>query len=397
MTLGRPDLMKSKPPNFSELYHSALHAHLKLGRAATLDSARAVGAEALLSGLKTLDLARLHEHTLVMEVLPNCPPKLRASTLKSAGAFFAESVSSLEKRDKRGKPIAEGELKKVIATLSRHTVDLALLNVKLGREITRRKDVEATLLKSERHYAESLARSDRLKEQLRRLSRQILSAQEDERKKISRELHDVVAQALSGINVRLSTLKREALLNTKGLSRNITLTQRLVKNSTDLVQKFARELRPTALDDLGLVPALHSYMKGFTEQTGVRAHLISYAEVEQLDTVRRTILFRVAQEALTNVSRHAHASKVEVTIKKLSDGISLVIADDGKSFNVDQVFPHRGNRRLGLLGMRERLEMVDGSLQLNSSPGQGTTVTAIIPLRKPIRKRAGDTMPLATL
>ncbi len=115
-----------------------------------------------------------------------------------------------------------------------------------------------------------LEQSDHLQEQLRRLSRQILSAQEDERKKISRELHDVIAQTLTGINVRLATLKKEAALNTKGLDRNIARTQRLVEKSVDIVHQFARELRPAVLDDLGLIPALHSFVKIFSKRTGIR-------------------------------------------------------------------------------------------------------------------------------
>ena len=156
-----------------------------------------------------------------------------------------------------------------------------------------------------------LEQSDRLQEQLRQLSRQILSAQEDERKKISRELHDVIAQTLTGINVRLAALKKEAAINTKGLDRNIARTQRLVEKSVNIVHQFARELRPAVLDDLGLIPALHSFVKLFSKRTRIHVHLKVFAGVEQLDIAKRTVLFRVAQEALTNVSRHAHASRVE--------------------------------------------------------------------------------------
>ena len=98
--------------------------------------------------------------------------------------------------------------------------------------------------------------------------------------------------------------------------------------------------------------------------------------------VRRTVLYRVAQEALTNVSRHAHASRVEVTIQKLAAGICMKINDDGKSFSVDRLMNAKGGKRLGLLGMRERLEMVGGRFEIESAPGRGTTVTAEMPLGK---------------
>ncbi|MGB7749485.1 MAG: sensor histidine kinase, partial [Verrucomicrobiia bacterium] len=168
-------------------------------------------------------------------------------------------------------------------------------------------------------------------------------------------------------------------LNHKGLQKKISSTQRLVEKSVDIVHRFARELRPTVLDDLGLIPALHSFMKSFTARTGVRVHLTAFAAVERLDAAKRTVLFRVAQEALTNVARHARASRVEVTIQKLPGGIGLKIKDDGKSFNVERTLHANGGKRLGLLGMRERLEMVGGKFTVESAPGKGTTIFAQIP------------------
>ena len=221
-----------------------------------------------------------------------------------------------------------------------------------------------------------------MQEQLRLLSRQLLLAQEEERKKISRELHDEIAQTLTGINIRLASLKTEATVNTKGLQKKITSTQRLVEKSVDIVHRFARELRPTVLDDLGLIPALHSFMKSFTKRTGVRAHLTVFAAVERLDTAKRTVLFRVAQEALTNVARHAQASRVEVSIQKLRGRVCMKIKDDGKSFNVERALHANGGKHLGLLGMRERLEMVGGRFAVESAPGKGTTIQAQIPLGK---------------
>jgi signal transduction histidine kinase len=143
------------------------------------------------------------------------------------------------------------------------------------------------------------------------------------------------------------------------------------------------------LDDLGLIPALHSFMKSFAKQTGVRAHLTAFAAVEQLDTAKRTVLFRVAQEALNNVARHAHASRVEVSIQKLRHRVCMKIKDDGKSFSVERTLHADGRKRLGLLGMRERLEMVGGKFVVESSPGKGTTINAQLPLDKAARRGGG--------
>jgi signal transduction histidine kinase len=169
------------------------------------------------------------------------------------------------------------------------------------------------------------------------------------------------------------------VFNPKNFDRDIERTRKLVEHSVDIVHQFARELRPALLDDLGLVPALHSFMKKFAAQTGVHVHLTAFAGPEELDTPRRTILYRVALEALTNISRHAKASRVEVTLRKLATGISMKISDNGKSFKVEHKMNARGSKRLGLLGMRERLEMAGGRFEIESAPGRGTSVTAEIP------------------
>jgi signal transduction histidine kinase len=217
------------------------------------------------------------------------------------------------------------------------------------------------------------------------LSHQILQAQEEERLRISRDLHDEIAQTLVGINVQLATLTREAAGGPKGLQQKIECAQQMVEKSVAKVHQFARKLRPALLDDLGLIPALHAFMKTFTKQTGVHTSLTAIAAVERLDTAKRTVLFRVAQEALTNVARHAQASRVAVIIQKLPDGICMKIKDDGKSFQVDSVLHGKGRQHLGMLGMRERLEMVGGSFEVESTPGKGTAIIAEIPLGKAAR------------
>ncbi len=285
----------------------------------------------------------------------------------------------------------------MIQTLNRRSADLTASNRQLQQEIVQRKSVEESLSKSEQHYSQLLKQSRHMQEQLRLLSRQLMSAQEDERKKISRELHDEIAQTLTGINVRLASLKTEATVNNKGLQKKISSTQRLVEKSVDIVHRFARELRPTVLDDLGLIPALHSFMKNFTKRTGVRASLTTFtAKIEQLDTAKRTVLFRVAQEALTNVARHAHASQVEVSIQKLPDCVCMKIKDDGKSFDVERALHPNGGKRLGLLGMRERLEMVGGKFAVESAPGKGTTIQAQIPLGKARARGGGKSADVAS-
>jgi signal transduction histidine kinase len=273
---------------------------------------------------------------------------------------------------------------------------LAASNQKLEQEIARRLTVEQSLQESEQHLSRLLEQSSHMQEQLRRLSHQILNAQEEERKRISRELHDEIAQAMVGINVHLEALTHEATDNPKGLKQKIKRTQQLVEKSVDSVHRFARELRPTTLDDLGLIPALHAFLKEFTKRTGVHTRLTAFAAIEQLNIAKRTVLYRVAHEALNNVASHAQASRAEVSIEKLPDSICMKVKDDGKSFEVERLANASGNKRLGLLGMRERVEMVGGTFCVESAPGQGTTVQVEIPVAR-VRKDALKKSATATL
>ena len=381
--------MARKLNGLAQQYVATLRKHLKQDSRASAPcrTAQGLGRRAMALGLETLDLARFHEQALINLVLPSYSPGTRERMVRRAGTFFAEAITPIEKTHRAARD-DNGQLVKLNQSLIQRSVDLIASNRQLQREILQRKSVEASLRKSEQHYSELLEQSRHMQEQLRLLSRQLLSAQEEERKMISRELHDQIAQTLTGINIRLASLKTESTLNNKGLQKKISSTQRLVEKSVDIVHRFARELRPTVLDDLGLIPALHSFMKSFTARTGVRVHLTAFAAVERLDTAKRTVLFRIAQEALTNVARHAQASRVEVSIQKLPDCICMKIKDDGKSFNVERTLHANGGKRLGLLGMRERLEMVGGKFVVESSPGKGTTINAQLPLDKAARGAA---------
>jgi signal transduction histidine kinase len=372
--------MTRKLTALSRRYQAALRKHLKHGSRASSRPARRLGRQAMVLDLETLDLARIHEQALITLVLPSYSTTTRGAMVRRAGRFFAEAITPIEKTHRTARE-ANIRLNRMIETSNRRTVDLADSNQQLKREITQRRTVEESLRNSERHYSQLLEQSHLMQGQLRLLSRQLLLAQEEERKRISRELHDEIAQTLTGINVRLAALKLEASVNTKGLQNRISSTQRMVEKSVDIVHRFARDLRPTVLDDLGVIPALHAFMKEFTKQTGIHIHFTTYASgrIERLDTVTRTVLYRVAQEALTNVGRHAHASRVDVSIQKLPRAVGLTIQDNGRSFQVERVVHAKRNKRLGLLGMRERVEMVGGSLRVESLPGQGTTIHAEIP------------------
>jgi signal transduction histidine kinase len=256
--------------------------------------------------------------------------------------------------------------------LRERTAALASARRQVRRETTLRKRGEDQLRQAVKLHEHLLSQS-------RLLTHQVLSAQEEERKQISRELHDEVAQILAGINVRLASLNEAAAISRGNLQQSIARTQRLVEASVEVVHRYARDLRPALLDDLGLIPALRSYIRDLPGRNGLRIQLTAFPGVEALDNACRTVLFRVAQEALTNVARHARAQCARVRIRQIADIVQLDVHDDGRAFAADRVLASSSVKRLGLLGMRERVEMVGGTFAIKSAPGRGTTVRAEIP------------------
>jgi len=166
------------------------------------------------------------------------------------------------------------------------------------------------------------------------------------------------------------------------LKAKVAGISRLVESSVKAVHRFAREIRPAVLDDLGLIPALDAYCNGLAARKKIKIRMTACGAVEALPTARRTALFRVAQEALTNVARHAEATKVSLLIREISGVIRMEIRDNGKSFDVEKVLSAKSPKRLGLLGMKERVEMIGGILSIDSAPDKGTTVRAEIPFEQ---------------
>jgi signal transduction histidine kinase len=265
--------MKRSGQSLLQPYGTALRRHLKQGTAASLKPAQRLGRQAMKLGLETLDLAQIHEKAYVsaIEAVPIDKAPARNRRIKRAGQFFAQAILPMEETHRTAVQ-ATGRLTEMNKELLQRTRELSASNRKLEREIAKRKAAEESLRESEQQSMALLVQSRLLQEQLRRLSRRVLSTQEEERRRISRELHDVIAQMLTGINVRLASLKRRPQTNTKGLSRKISHAQRLVEKSVDIVHRFARELRPALLDDLGLIPALHSFLKSFRRKRAFGRH-----------------------------------------------------------------------------------------------------------------------------
>jgi PAS domain S-box-containing protein len=263
----------------------------------------------------------------------------------------------------------------------RHIRVLAETNKGLELEIVRRKVAESALLESERRASDLLGQSIQLQAELRNLSHNMLKTLEQDRKQISLDLHDQVTQILVAINFNLAVLAREANAHPGALGAKLLQTQDLVEQSVGAVDQFARDLRPPLLDDFGLIPALQSFIQRYSEQTGLRVHFSAFAELEDLDHERRLVFYRIVQESLLNVGKHANATEVRINLQKTAQVASLEIQDNGKSFaTAEQLTDYQSSQPLGLICMRERVEMVHGKFLIKSTSGKGTMIRVEIPL-----------------
>jgi signal transduction histidine kinase len=232
-------------------------------------------------------------------------------------------------------------------------------------------------LERQSHMAES---------ELRLLSGQIRTAQEQERKYLSRELHDQVGQMLTGLRMELTSIARMHGDSGSEISLRIARAKGTVEQTLRIVRNIAMLLRPSMLDDLGLAPALAWLLKEVQRSRGFEIHSEIEPAVDSLPDAHRTCVYRVVQEALTNASRHSEARKVDVTLKSAGGWLVGVISDDGHGFE-------RGLRRsqgLGLLGMEERVRELGGNIRIVSSPGKGTRVEFRLPCPTPAMEVHGD-------
>jgi signal transduction histidine kinase len=205
--------------------------------------------------------------------------------------------------------------------------------------------------------------------------RRVVAGQELERQRLARELHDETGQALTSILLGLKAI--EEADNGQDVRQSVLELRELVVETLQDVRRLAVELRPTALDDFGLVAALQRLAETFAEQTGIRVHIEAALGDSRLPAETETALYRIVQEALTNVIKHAQAGTVSVVLTRKGDHVVAVIEDDGRGFDPEDM----RDERLGLLGMRERIALVDGQLSVESRPGEGTTIAVEVPSR----------------
>lgn len=233
----------------------------------------------------------------------------------------------------------------------------------------------------EANAARHLRLIERGAEDLRRLSLKLSKAQEDERKSISRELHDQVGQMLTALRIELANLEESREASGGAFARHMGDARKLAEDTLRTIRDISMGLRPSVLDELGLGPALKWQAREFTRRSGVAVEAQIDGTLENLADTHRTCVYRIVQEALTNCARHARASQIRITVHGGAMAIALTVEDNGVGFDIPSV----GSRGLGLLGAEERVRELGGRMEILSQPSKGTLLRCEIPISMEVR------------
>lgn len=252
------------------------------------------------------------------------------------------------------------------ARLHARSEELLAVNNTLVSEVSKRIDTEQSLEANQRD--------------LRRLASQLLRLQEEERRRISRDLHDDINQRLALLSIDVEMLEQQLLNASDRTVRTVHSIQDRIVGLSEDVRRLAYQFHPSILDDLGLSIALRRLVDDFQIRTGIAAQFIAKDIPQRVAKDVVTCLYRVAQEGLANISRHARAKSVRVELQRVRDGLQLRVSDDGVGFDVKHDDGRRGS--LGLLSMKERVSLVAGSFDIQSTPGEGTRICAWVPFKQ---------------
>ncbi len=279
--------------------------------------------------------------------------------------------------------------------------------VKIARDQTERQELEEALRRAHDELEERVRERTRelqemagtllsevkeraqAEDRVRTLLRQLVTVQEEERRRVSRELHDTLGQQLTALSLSIDIIKSESEGSAR-LREHIGRTQSILDRLNSDVDFLAWELRPAALDQLGLDAALQTYVREWSEHFKMEAHYHGFGpDAPRLAPEVETNLYRILQEALQNVYKHSGASRVSVQLQQLDGRAVLVVEDDGRGYEPEEEASSGGNKRMGVINMKERAALVGGELEIESSPGEGTTVYVRVPLGRPGGKGEG--------
>jgi signal transduction histidine kinase len=228
------------------------------------------------------------------------------------------------------------------------------------------------------------------KEELRgQLLNRVIMAQEEERKRIARELHDEYGQTLTGLVMSIEMLESLALPSQPQIKERLKDAKSLVGRAINDIRRLTLDLRPSSLDYLGLVDTVRLYSRSHLEALGIKVQFESSGLSQRLDPVVEVALFRIIQEAINNITKYAEAHSVKIKLESKDQKIVVLIEDDGKGFDAEYILNNRNERKsLGLLGIEERVTLLGGTFSIKSQIGQGTRLTIAIPLNQAVKVAA---------
>lgn len=307
--------------------------------------------------------------------------------IRKDGSRFWANVVITALRDSHGKLVGFAKLTRDMTERREKeealtkAKELLELRVEQRAAVLTRVNEELRTEIAERERAEEQLRGSR--DQLRALAARLQSVREEERTSIAREVHDELGQACTAIKMDLALIARRLTKNQTKLQAKVSSAVQLVDNLIATLRRIASELRPRTLDDLGLPAALESQAQEFENRTKIRCSVELPNEPLLLDADTSIAIFRIFQESLTNVARHARASRVEARLKTENDQIVFQVCDNGRGFDPEEA---SARKSLGIVGMQERALLLKGDLKIEGARGAGTTVTLTIPLPRHWRK-----------
>lgn len=219
-------------------------------------------------------------------------------------------------------------------------------------------------------------------QQMHQMGVNIIRAQEEERKRVAREIHDGPAQLLANIVMRAEFCLKLLEVDPGKVRDELKALQELVRRSLQDVRKIIFDLRPMALDDLGLIATLKRYLEEYRKQNNIETELVCLGRNKRMPAAVEVAVFRIIQECLNNIHKHARAKHATVKVEMLDDRINVTVRDDGKGFDIESVQKDAGMEGYGLVNMRERAGLLNGKIDIQSAPGRGTTVSLSIPVNE---------------
>lgn len=333
------------------------------------------------SGLK-FQITRVETRDTFIEQIERHPPDMILSdyALPSFDGYAALAIAK-EKAPNIPFIFVTGTMGEEVAieTLKNGATDY-VLKTRLGRlGPAVQRALRESAERRERQRAEDKLR--RSLAQLRALTSYLQYVREEERTRIAREVHDELGQALTGLKLDMSWLAARVSRNARPVQEKVRTMVDHIDETIQTVRRIATELRPGILDSLGLVAALEWQANEFQSRTGIPCQVVASVDDSHLQPEFTTVFFRIYQETLTNIIRHAKATRVEVRLTEDCGALVLTVTDNGRGISEDEIV---NTRSIGLVGMRERASLIGGEIALQGAPGRGTTVTLRVPLDRPL-------------